>query len=384
MDETYVGGKEGNKHWDKKLHAGRGPVGRFAVAGARDRETDQVSAAPVGRVTKERLQGFVRASAAPGAQLYSDEAAAYAGMPECRHEAVKHAVGEYVRDMAHANGIESFWSLLERACHGTFQHISPQHLRRYVNEFAGRHNLRVLDAIDQMHRIASGLVGKSLPCRKAGARAPGRAGMNLRGPAFPPADAALLRKPRGEALRGTAASVQAPLSIPIKADGSFGLPPGTEAIAYRMETLSGAGENGYGGDGGPAATARLGSSTDVAADAAGNVCITDGRLARRLEASSGRIETVFETDGCELASVAVDSGGNVYVGGGRRIRMIDAEGRVSVIAGTGTNGSAGDGEPAGGAELSVSGMAVDRFGAVWFADPIGRRIRPMEPWPGRN
>ena len=112
----------------------------------------------------------MRDRAAPGAQLYSDEAHAYAGMPEYSHEAVKHSVGEYVRDMAHANGMESFWSLLKRGFHGTYHSLSRQHLHRYVNEFSGRHNQRPLDTIDQMHRVASGLVGKSLPYRKLAPR----------------------------------------------------------------------------------------------------------------------------------------------------------------------------------------------------------------------
>ena len=170
VDETYIGGKEGNKHWDKKLKAGRGPVGKIAVVGAKDRDTNTVSATPVERTTKEHLQGFVRDRAAPGAQLYSDEARAYAGMPEYSHDAVKHSVGEYVRDMAHANGMESFWSLLKRGFHGTYHSLSRQHLHRYVNEFSGRHNQRPLDTIDQMHRVASGLVGKSLPYRKLAPR----------------------------------------------------------------------------------------------------------------------------------------------------------------------------------------------------------------------
>ena len=58
------------------------------------------------------------------------------------HEAVYHSVGEYVRGKAHTNGIESFWSMLKRGYHGVYHQMSPKHLQRYVNEFAGRHNLR--------------------------------------------------------------------------------------------------------------------------------------------------------------------------------------------------------------------------------------------------
>ena len=78
------------------------------------------------------------------------------------HEAVKHSVGEYVREQVHTNGMESFWSLLKRGYVGTYHKMSPQHLDRYVNEFAGRHNARDEDTPDQMAMIARGMVGKRL------------------------------------------------------------------------------------------------------------------------------------------------------------------------------------------------------------------------------
>ena len=64
--------------------------------------------------------------------------------------------------MAHTNGIESFWAMLKRAHKGTFHKISPKHLQRYVNEFAGRHNVRSQDTIDQMRAMVAGMVGRRL------------------------------------------------------------------------------------------------------------------------------------------------------------------------------------------------------------------------------
>ena len=61
------------------------------------------------------------------------------------------------------NGIESFWSLLKRGYHGTFHHLSAKQLQRYVNEFAGRQTIREADTVDQMSKIAKGLIGKRLP-----------------------------------------------------------------------------------------------------------------------------------------------------------------------------------------------------------------------------
>ena len=164
VDETFMGGKERNKHESKKLNAGRGAVGKAAVAGAKDRATGRVSAAVVAATDKATLPGFVAAHAAPGASVFTDEAAAYCGLP-FPHEAVKHSVGEYVRDQAHTNGVESFWALLKRGYHGTYHKMSPKHLDRYVTEFAGRHNCRGLDTITQMTLIARGMNAKRLRYR---------------------------------------------------------------------------------------------------------------------------------------------------------------------------------------------------------------------------
>ena len=82
-----------------------------------------------------------------------------------RH-AVKHGVGEWVRDQIHINGMESFWSMLKRAHMGTFHKLSPKHLDRYVQEFAGKHNMRNSDTLAQMRSMATRLVGRNLLYRE--------------------------------------------------------------------------------------------------------------------------------------------------------------------------------------------------------------------------
>ena len=160
-DETYIGGKEGNKHEDKKLRRGRGAVGKTAVAGVKDRETNQVDAEVVEKTDGPTLRQFVHQRTEPTTLVFTDEAAAYNRLNR-PHEAVAHSVGEYVRDMAHTNGLESFWALLKRGYIGIYHWMSGKHLDRYVTEFEGRHNNRPSDTLSQMADLVRGCVGKRL------------------------------------------------------------------------------------------------------------------------------------------------------------------------------------------------------------------------------
>ena len=143
------------------------PVEKTAVIGVKDRATGTVRAKVIGQVRGPRLRHFVRQHAAPGAQVYSDGHSAYLPLEgEFKHNAVQHGAGTYAIGQTHTNGNESFWSMLKRGHMGTYHQMSAKHLDRYVTEFAGRHNQRPLDTIDQMRAIWAGLAGKRLRYRE--------------------------------------------------------------------------------------------------------------------------------------------------------------------------------------------------------------------------
>lgn len=163
-DEAFIGGKEKNKHADKKLHLGRGGVGKVAVVGIRD-ENDQVRATPVTDTTAKTLVGFIQDNAPDGATVVTDEFAGYRSLTSkgFTHHTVNHGAGEYVRHYCiHTNGIESFWALLKRGHYGIYHYMSPKHLHRYVNEFSFRHNTSKAGTMSFIEMTISRMIGKRL------------------------------------------------------------------------------------------------------------------------------------------------------------------------------------------------------------------------------
>ena len=164
IDETYFGGKEGNKHSNKKLRAGRGAVGKQAVIGMRTRE-GRVIAKPIRDTTTSTIALEVLDNVKQGSTIYTDEHHAYKVLSGIyKHETVNHTVKEFVKDMASTNGIESVWAVLKRGYNGVYHQWSFKHMARYINEFTFRLNEGNVKrhTWDRLESLVKGTFGKRL------------------------------------------------------------------------------------------------------------------------------------------------------------------------------------------------------------------------------
>jgi transposase-like protein len=170
IDETFVGGKEKNKHRSKRQHVGTGGAGKEAVFSLVERK-GRVRSHHVPTVNAKTLRPILFSQVNRDSFIMTDEGAVAKGLGRefGNHETVNHSIGEYVRGGAHTNTIEGYFSVLKRGIIGTYHHVSPQHLKRYLGEFDFRYNERMSLGVDDGSRTVKalkGIEGKRLTYRR--------------------------------------------------------------------------------------------------------------------------------------------------------------------------------------------------------------------------
>jgi transposase-like protein len=145
VDETYIGGKDTNRHLDKRQHkrGGVGDTNKFVVIGAVERK-GSVVARVLDKVNATTMQNFIHEVVGTDVSLLAtDQHRAYMHLSDSyNHGAVDHSKKKYVVGAVHTNTIEGFWSLIKRGVMGSYHKVSRKYLPLYVAEFQFRYNNR--------------------------------------------------------------------------------------------------------------------------------------------------------------------------------------------------------------------------------------------------
>lgn len=173
VDETYVGGKEGNKHPSKRRQGMQGGKGKEAVVSLVERE-GRVRSHHVPVVNGKTLRPILNEQIDRRTHIMTDESPVYPSItgPFAGHSTVNHGIEEYVRGgFFHTNTVEGYFSTFKRGVIGTYHHVSATHLKRYLAEFDFRYNERTALGVtddQRMEKAAKGISGKRLTYRRTG------------------------------------------------------------------------------------------------------------------------------------------------------------------------------------------------------------------------
>ena len=172
-DETYIGGKETNKHRSKRNSKNIGGMGKEVVFALVERN-GRVRSQHVASVNAKTLRPILVSQLHPKTLLMTDDAGQYRHMSrDFTHETVNHGIGEYVRGDAHTNTVEGYFSVMKRGITGVYHHVSPQHLKRYLAEYDFRYNERAALNVSDAERAAkavAGVVGKRVTYQQTSSR----------------------------------------------------------------------------------------------------------------------------------------------------------------------------------------------------------------------
>ena len=164
IDETFIGGKNKNRHKDKKVPKcqGRNWKDKVPVLGMLERGGTLITQV-VPNTQQNTIEPIIRKSIKEKANVYTDEWLAYQDLSKWyNHKIVNHSAKQYVNEKAHTNSIENVWSHLKRGIYGTYHWVSRKHLHSYVDEFTLRYNTRKHSEQDRLDFVLSSVVGKRL------------------------------------------------------------------------------------------------------------------------------------------------------------------------------------------------------------------------------
>ena len=168
VDETFIGGKNKNRHWNKKVpnSQGRSCKDKVAVLGMIERNGNLI-AQVVQNTKQETIEPVINKSIKKGSNVYTDEWHAYKDLHKnFNHEITNHSIKQYVNGKATTNSIEGFWSHLKKGINSTYHWISKKHTQKYVDEFVLRFNTRKCSEQERFDLVLSTMVGKSLSYRE--------------------------------------------------------------------------------------------------------------------------------------------------------------------------------------------------------------------------
>lgn len=160
-DETYIGGKEKNKHAKDRKGGTQGGAGKAVVLGMLERSGD-LRAIHMPNLRGRNVAGAVSDNVEWGSNLYTDEHRSFNGLDKVyNHHRVNHSAGEYVKHFFnHTNGIEGAWSLIKRQIYGIHHWVSPKHLSRYLDEMTWRYNRREQDEGPRVNDLLEQVAGR--------------------------------------------------------------------------------------------------------------------------------------------------------------------------------------------------------------------------------